>query len=35
MLQSLAQQESITLVYGAKNTELNQAVVLKEYLEVN
>ena len=32
-LQKLAKNQHITLVYGAKDREHNQAVVLKEYLE--
>lgn len=27
------EKKTVTLLYGAKNTELNQAVVLKDYLE--
>lgn len=32
-LADLVKQHRVTLVYGAKNTENNQAVVLKEYLD--
>lgn len=32
-LLALANKGRLTLLYGAKNTEHNQAVVLKEYLE--
>ena len=32
-LAEMAREQNLTLVYGAKDTEHNQAVVLKEYLE--
>lgn len=32
-LRKLATKKTVTLVYGAKDTEHNQAVALKEYLE--
>ncbi len=32
-LADLAKQRRVTLVYGAKNTEINQAVALQQYLK--
>ncbi len=32
-LADLVKQRRVTLVYGAKNTEINQAVALKQYLD--
>ena len=32
-LANLAKQRRVTLVYGAKNTEINQAVALQQYLK--
>jgi uncharacterized protein YeaO (DUF488 family) len=32
-LANLVKQRRVTLVYGAKNTEINQAVALKQYLD--
>jgi uncharacterized protein YeaO (DUF488 family) len=32
MLQGLASQDTVTLVYGARDTEENEAVVLRQYL---
>lgn len=34
-LQKIAKSEKLTLIYSAKNEEMNQAVVLKEFLETN